>query len=226
MKKHMRGKFQILRKTRRWLAVACLWIAAYPFHASAQYPGYSSISNITAFKETFATRSSEINSIVCDFDQEKTLAALSEKIRSSGNFKFRRADKIRIEYQTPYYYLLIMNGDKIFVKEDGRENQVNVRSNRVFRQIQQIILECVQGTILTSDDFEPNVFENSGYYLLEMTPVSKNLSKFYSSLVLIVDKKDYTLRSLEMNEPSGDKTLMIFKNKLVNTPVGDDAFRF
>lgn len=207
-------------------AMACFGILTSPFYAEAQYRGYTGISDVTVFKEAFIRNTSLINSISCDFSQEKTLAALSEKIISSGVFKFKREDKVRIEYHEPYRYLLIMSGDEIFVKEDGKVNQTNVRSNKVFRQIQQIILDCVRGTIVNSEDFFPKMFENAGHYLIEMTPVSKSLGKFYSSIVLIVDKNDHTLQSLEMNEPSGDKTLMIFRNKIINTPLPDDVFDF
>jgi outer membrane lipoprotein-sorting protein len=222
----MWGKLRTSPVNRFLFTTVCLWILTNPFHAEAQYRGYTGIADVTAFREGFTRNASVINSISCDFTQEKILAALSEKIVSSGDFKFEREDKIRIEYHVPYHYLLIMNGDKIFVQEDGKENEVNVRSNKVFRQIQQIILDCVRGTILNSEGFSSKIFEDKGHYLLEMTPVMKNLSKFYSSIVLIVDKKDYTLQSLEMNEPSGDKTLMIFKNKIINAPLPNEVFDF
>ncbi len=194
------------------------------FQAKAQYPGYEPVSNLPAFREKFSTESSKISSIASTFTQEKILTALTEKIISRGNFKFKRNNKIRIEYTSPYRYLMIMNGDKILVKDDQKENRINVRSNKLFRQINRIMIDCFQGTILASEDFTVKVYENRSKYLLEMTPVSKTLKEFFTTIVLLVEKEDYSVRSIDMNEPSGDKTIMTFTEKKINTSLSDAVF--
>ena len=158
------------------------------------------------------------------FTQEKILTALTEKIISRGNFKFKRINKVRIEYTSPYRYLMIMNGDKMLVKDDQKENRINVRSNKLFQQINRIMIDCFQGTILSSEDFTVKVYENRSNYLLEMTPVSKTLKEFFTTIVLLVEKEDYSVKSIDMNEPSGDKTIMTFTEKKINTSLSDAVF--
>jgi hypothetical protein len=65
---------------------------------------------------------------------------------------------------------MIMNGDKMLLRDDQKENTVNVRSNKLFQQINQIMIDCVQGTVLESKDFKVSVFEDEKTYLLEMNP--------------------------------------------------------
>jgi len=192
--------------------------------ASAQYEGYKPIADLTGFKKIFAVESAKVVSITSDFTQEKTLTALTEKITSSGKFWFKRTNRVRIEYLKPFVYLMIMDGDKMLVRDNEKENKINVKSNKLFQQVNRIMIDCVQGTILDSKDFTTKVFEDDKVFLLEMTPASKALREFFQTIVLRVDKHDYSVNSIEMNEPEGDKTIISFKNKRLNEQVPDAVF--
>lgn len=191
---------------------------------SAQYAGYKPVGDLPAFKNQFASESAKVMSIASDFTQEKTLMALTEKITSTGKFWFKRNNKVRIEYLKPFTYLMIMNGDKMMVRDNEKENTINVKSNKLFQQVNRIMIDCVQGTILDSKDFTTKVFEDDKVYLLEMTPSSKALRGFFQTILLTVEKKDYSVDSIVMNEPAGDKTIISFKNKKLNEQVGDSVF--
>lgn len=193
-------------------------------HAFGQYHGYHPITDLAAFKTKFATESAKVLSISSDFTQEKILTALTEKITSTGKFSFKRSNKVRIEYVKPFVYLMVMNGDKMLVRDNEKENTINVKSNKLFQQVNRIMIDCVQGTILDSKDFTTKVFENDKVYLLEMTPTSKSLREFFQTVVLSVEKSDYSVKSIEMNEPSGDKTTISFTNKKINQQVPDAIF--
>jgi outer membrane lipoprotein-sorting protein len=57
-----------------------------------------------------------------------------------------------------------------------------------------------------------------------MTPASKSLKEFFQTIVLVVDKKDYAVQSIAMNEPAGDVTTIVFSNKVLNAAVADEVF--
>jgi outer membrane lipoprotein-sorting protein len=192
----------------------------------AQHKGFRPVGDVETFKKQFAAGSSKITSIESSFAQEKVLTALTEKITSTGKFWYKRSNKVRIEYVKPYTYTMIMNGDKMLLKDDQKENRVNVRSNKLFQQINQIMIDCVQGTVLDSKDFNVRVFEDDQIYLLEMDPTARSLKEFFSTIVLKVDKKDFTASAIEMNEKSGDSTTILFKDKKLNTQFSDAVFTF
>lgn len=192
--------------------------------AFCQYPGYAPVSDLTAFKARFKTESANVLSIQSNFTQEKVLIALTEKITSSGKFWFKRSNKVKIEYVKPFSYLMLMNGDKMLVRDDQKENRINVKSNKLFQQVNHIMIDCIQGTIMESKDFSTRVFENEKTILLEMTPASKTLREFFQTIVLTVDKRDYSANAIEMNEPSGDKTTILFTDKKLNTQISDAVF--
>lgn len=204
------------------LAIGLLLIVSV--ESFGQYSGYKPVADLTTFKKTFTSESARVMTITSDFTQEKILSALTEKIASTGKFWFKRNNRVRIEYLKPFSYLMIMNADKIHVRDNQKENTINVKSNKVFQQVNRIMIDCVQGTILESKDFSTKVFENEKVYLLEMTPASKSLRDFFQTILLKVDKRDYSVNTIEMNEPGGDQTIISFHNKKLNEQVGDAVF--
>jgi outer membrane lipoprotein-sorting protein len=217
-------KFREAKNTVTKYMLLLIGVLMLTLQASAQYAGYKSISDLAAFKKQFATESAKVQSITSDFVQQKELLALTETITSSGKFWFKRSNRVRIDYTKPFTYRMVMNGDKMLVKDDQKESRINVKSNKLFQQVNKIMIDCVQGTILDSKEFTTRVFENDKTYLLEMTPVSKTLKEFFQTIVLSVEKKDYSVKSIDMNEPSGDKTTITFSNKVLNAQVADEIF--
>lgn len=203
------------------LGLACLSVV---FTLEAQPKGYTPVKDVAAFKQAFSRESSKIQSIESNFKQEKVLSALTETIQSRGQFWFKRANKVKIEYQTPFTYTLVLAGDKMLVRDGERKSQVNVRSNKLFQQVNQIMIDCVQGTILDSKDFTSRIFENGDSFLLELTPTSKSLRDFFQVINLTVQKADYAATSIEMNEPGGDKTTILFVDRKLNNAIPDAVF--
>jgi outer membrane lipoprotein-sorting protein len=190
----------------------------------AQYAGYKPVTDKETFKQKFTAESTKIQSVASNFTQEKILTALTEKITSEGKFWFKRSNKVRIEYLKPFSYLMIMNGDKVLLRDGQKENRVNTKSSKLFQQVNRIMVDCMEGTIMNSKDFTIQAFENEKDFLLELTPNAKTLKSFFSTVVLVVEKKDYTVVSIEMNEPGGDKTTLLFSDKKINTQIADETF--
>jgi outer membrane lipoprotein-sorting protein len=209
---------------KRMPKIFLFYLLLIPVGGFAQPAGFTQVKDVANFKKEFAAQNVKLTSIKSAFTQEKTLTLLTEKIVSKGQFYFKRSDKIRIEYTEPYTYLLIINGDQMISKDAKKESHVNTSSNKLFRQVNRIIVDCVQGTVLTSKDFSVNVFENTSTFLLQMTPQSKTIKEFFETIYITLDKQDYTVSGIELNEQGGDKTVMRFTNKQLNTNIGDEVF--
>ena len=190
----------------------------------AQYPGYSPVTDLVKFKTDFSLATQKTTSIKSDFVQEKNLSMLSEKIVSKGNFWFKKDSRVRMEYNQPFKYLMILNKDKVFVKDGQKENKVSTRSNKLFQQINKIMIDCMQGTALNNPDFKTRVFENKAGAFVELTPVTKGLKELYKSINVLVDKRDFSVLSREMQELSGDNTIIRFTNKELNASIPDTLF--
>ncbi len=186
--------------------------------------GFKVVADPAAFKQQFAKVSQQTQSLQSDFVQEKNLSMLSDKIVSKGKFWFKRENKVRMEYQQPSYYLLVMNGKDIKTKDTQKENRVSAKSNKLFEQINKIMIDCVQGNVLDNEAFQAQVMENAQYYQLVLKPVNKALAAFFKTIHLLVSKQDYAVVKITMHEITGDDTAISFVNKQVNVNIPDAVF--
>jgi outer membrane lipoprotein-sorting protein len=192
--------------------------------ASGQSMDYSPVKDLDAFKLQFASIAKQTQSLRSDFVQEKNMSLISEKITSKGKFWFKREKKVRMEYTQPFQYLIVINQDVISIKDGSKQNTMSLSKNKLFRQVSNIITDCVQGTALNNPDFSVKVFESKNNYLVEMTPVTKGMKDFFKIIHVTLDKADYNASAIEMIENSGDNTIIRFQNKEKNIPVPDAVF--
>ena len=190
----------------------------------AQYPVYEPVTDMAKFKTEFSAATQKIFAVKSNFVQEKNLSMLSEKIVSKGKFWFKKNNLVRMEYNQPFDYLMIINQDQVFVKDGQKENKLSARSNKLFQQVNKIMIDCMQGTTLSNPDFKTRVFENKSAYLVELVPVVKGLKELFKNIQVVVDKKDYSANSIKMDEVAGDNTLIRFVNKELNPNLQDALF--
>ena len=202
-----------------------LFFTFFSWMSFAQAPkGYTAIKDLPSFKKKFAEASKAVNTIKSDFTQEKNLSVLSEKIKSKGVFMFMKQNRTRMEYTSPFKYLLVINGDKVFIKDEQKSNSFSSKSNKMFENINKIMIDCVQGTALENKNFTSVIYENDKQYLLELTPKLKAFKDFFKKINIFIDKKDYAVNKFDMIEASGDNTVITFTNKQFNTNVTDANF--
>jgi outer membrane lipoprotein-sorting protein len=204
--------------------ILILFITSFNIAAKGQTAGYTPVADQAKFIEQFTAIAKKTETIKSDFVQDKNLSMLSEKITSKGKFWFKKENQLRMEYEKPFEYLMILNKDNIYIKDGKKESRVSVKSNKIFQQINKIIVGCVQGAVFNNPDFAMKAFENKGTYLVELTPASKTLKEFFKNINIIVDKKDYGVTTIVMNENSGDNTTLHFINRELNTPIPDALF--
>ena len=190
----------------------------------AQYPGYTQLADLIKFREQFSAASQKTSSLKSDFVQEKNLSMLSEKIISKGKFWFKKDNLVRMEYNHPFQYLVVINKNNVLIKDGQKENKISTSSNKLFQQVNKIIVDCVQGTALNNTDFKVKVFENNLSYLVELSPTAKGLTNYFKNINILVDKKDYSVIKIEMHELSGDYTNINFINKELNVNIPDALF--
>jgi outer membrane lipoprotein-sorting protein len=201
------------------LAVAAVCMTTY-----AQPAGYKVVDNPKDFKIRFAEESKKVTSVRCNFVQEKNLSLLEEKIISEGKFWYKKENKVRLEYQKPFRYLMILNADQMITRDEQKESRISTHSSKLFQQLNRIIMGCVNGSILDSKDFSSQVFQNEKTYVLTMSPNSKSLKEFFQTIQVTVDKKDWSVSGITMLEPGGDNTIIKFMDRVYNENLNDSLF--
>lgn len=191
----------------------------------AQVPsGYKMVKDTSAFKQKMEAQSKLINSIESDFTQEKYLSVMSEKIISKGHFQFKKVNMLRWEYIAPYKYLIAINKNKMYIKDNGKLNKYDINSNKMFKSINEMMVNTVQGNLLNNKDYKAKFYENEKNYLLELTPTQKGAKDFLKVIQLYINKVDYAVEKVKMIEPSEDYTSIDFSNRQTNQAIADEKF--
>ncbi|MGI4862382.1 MAG: LolA family protein [Janthinobacterium lividum] len=194
------------------------------FSSLAQPKGYRAVTNASAFRTNYAKAAASTQSIKSSFHQEKNLSMLSEKINSEGLFYFKKNNQVRMEYTKPYKYLLVINGDKILIQDQQKRKVYSAGDNKLFKVINNVIVDCVQGKALDSKDFQVKIYESDKGYCLDLVPQAKEMHKLFTTIRLFIGKDDFSIDQLEMHESMGDTTLITFVNKQLNTAISDEVF--
>jgi len=177
------------------------------------------------FKQMFSEATRKTQTIEADFIQEKNLSILSEKIITKGRFMFKKEKKLRWEYTDPFHYLIILNNGMMFIQDEEKKHKIDIRNNKMFAEINYIIMGCVQGNLFNDEKkFLSSFFENSGSFVVKLKPLASNLKEYLSEIWICFDKNDLSVTRLEMHEPSGDCTNIDFSGTKINATIPDEKF--
>ncbi|MBL0911228.1 MAG: outer membrane lipoprotein carrier protein LolA [Bacteroidia bacterium] len=193
--------------------------------ATAQYDGMKPVSDVPAVKKKLEENALKTQDINASFTQEKHLSILEEKITSTGTFKFKKENKVRWSYDKPYNYLIIINKDQIYINDEGKEKSYDANSSKMFSQINKIVVGTAKGTLFSDPDYTSVFSENSGFYMVQMTPKSARLRDYVNEIFLYIDKKDLSVNRLKMTEKNGDFTQVDFSAKKINAGIPDSEFQ-
>jgi outer membrane lipoprotein-sorting protein len=191
---------------------------------SAQANQFKDMKDIEGFKKKFEAVSKTIVTIQSSFSQEKNLSVISEVVKSKGKFYFKKENLLRWQYDKPYSYVIVFNGDNILIKDSKKSKVLNTQSNDMFRKIAEIMSMSLQGNVLNSKEFKITFLENDTQFLLKLFPQNKNMAAFLKTINMYISKKDYSVMKLELAEPSGDYTKIEFIDRKVNESISDEKF--
>ena len=165
------------------------------------------------------------NSFECPFVQKKNISVLSETVTSEGVMYYKKPDKLRWQYNKPYSYIFVLNSDKVFVKNESRTDEFNTSSNKLFREISELMVGSVNGAMLVDEKRFASEFRFDAKVVeVKLIPKNKELKQLMSSIVLTFTKSDWMVQSIVMNENGGDNTIITFTEKHVNKTLPDDLF--
>lgn len=186
---------------------------------------YRPLKDTLTFKQKVDKMSKETVSIESDFTQIKSLQVLSEKITSKGHFCFQKQNNLRWEYNSPYKYIIVITKDKILIKdENAKVKKYDMNANKVFKEINDIMIACVNGDVLRSGKFKITYFENDKLYKVELVPLAKSMKESLKKINMFFDKSVTSVTKLEMIENGEDMTTIDFTNKQINAPISAEKF--
>lgn len=170
--------------------------------------------------------SNALRSLQCDFVQSKRMKILSKEMQSKGILYFKKPDKIRWQYTSPYDYTFIMNGDKVQIKSAKTIKNIDIQGNKIFRQISTIILNTITGGgIKNSSDFNVELYKSGDIYFAKMLPKKKEVKQVYSSIEVYFNSALTMVETIKMVEKSGEYTVVKLVTPKINAAINESVFK-
>lgn len=176
-------------------------------------------------KQQISQAAAAIKSMQCDFVQTKQIKMLNDKVVSKGKMYYLQNDKLRWEYSSPYKYIFILNGSKVQLKNDKRNDVIDVEKNKVFKEIARIMMSSVVGDCLNDTrSFKTTIADAKTHWLATLVPQRREMKQMFNSIKLYFDKKRLIVTRVELIEKNGDKTIIELKNVKTNGQIASSIF--
>ena len=193
-------------------------ILLIPFAINAQNAQSEIIAKINATV-------SKISTMKCDFVQTKHLKMLNNKMTSNGVMLYKQSDKLRWEYKSPYSYTFVLNGSKVYLTKGDRKDVIDIKQNKIFKEIAQIMMNSVTGRCLTDTGvFNVQIKETSTHWIATLYPQKKTMKQMFTKIIINFKKQNALINSVEMHEKNGDFTIIELQNVELNKSINDNAF--
>ena len=165
-----------------------------------------------------------VSSIQCDFTQTKTMKMLKKTMTSNGVMYFKRDNKLRWQYTSPYDYVFILNGSQVSLKSKNSSQKIDTKKNKVFNQIANVILNSITGRGLNNGaDFTCVMYQNGSTYSAKLYPKKKELKQVYTVIELFFNSK-FMITNVKMEEKTGDVTNIKLTNVKTNISINEKNF--
>lgn len=176
------------------------------------------------FKAKVQKTAQSTQTIVSDFTQTKHLSVLANDIYSTGKLVFKAPDLVKWEYLKPYQNSAIFKDDLLLVTNEGKKDKIDLSSNKMFRSLNSLIVNSIRGDMFDESQFDLAYFKSDAGYLVKFVPKDKRMKKFMASFELTFSQSHGEVNQVKLIEPNDDYTLIIFKNRKVNTMVPETVF--
>ena len=205
----------------RFLAISILFIF---LSTSCSLRTTEGLRQVTSFKQKVIAESQSTKTIKSDFVQFKHLDFLANDVKTSGKMVFKAPSQVKWEYTNPYQYSVIFKEDQLLINDGGTKSKVDIGNSKLFKKLNELIVNSVKGNMFNDADFEVSFFKSSKYNKAVFLPKDKKIAEYIASFELLFNKSDAQVYEVKMVEPSKDFTQIIFSNRILNSEINDSVF--
>ena len=180
---------------KRILSVLLLLLSLGPLRAQ----------DADALKRRIVDAGKRISGLSCDFVQTRQSAMLAEKAVSTGRMVYRSPDYLEWSYLKPSSRKFVYDGT---AAEAGKD--------KMFRDMARLIVGSIAGGGLADESaFRTEASLSGGEIIVKMYPLKRDMKRMFTSLEIRYKADTLEATRFEMDEASGDVTLIEFKNSQI-----------
>jgi len=179
----------------------------------------------SVFIQNMQAASKTTHSLQCNFTQKKNSSLLDEAVVSNGMMYFKAPDALRWEYTSPQAYAFVMNQGQSVVKNNKGTTAMDAQSSKMIKSMTEMILGMINGKgLMDNKNFSAEYYVNQTQTQIKLIPKNARIKMMFSSINVIVDKKNYLAQQIEMKESGGDVTTITLSNIKRNASISDEKF--
>lgn len=176
-------------------------------------------------KQKVNQTASAMKTMQCDFVQTKHLKMLNNDFVSHGKMYYQQSNKLRWEYTSPYSYTFILNNDQVLLKNKQRNDLIDIKQNKLFREIVRIMMSSVVGNCLADDkNYKVSIATIGNKWVATLLPQRKDMKQMFQKLVLHFNAKKSVVNTVELYDKNGEKTIIELKNIRINETIHPHMF--
>ncbi len=180
-------------------------------------------TEIAAFKRKVQSKSATIKSIKTDFTQKKKMEFLENDIISNGEMLLSAEGFLKWQYTNPNKYSIIFKSNQIYINDNGTKSTANV-NQRLFKKISTLISGSIKGDIFNDAEFSYSFYKRGSNVVVKLITKHKTMVKYIKNIELTFPKEEVLVSEVKLIEPSGDYTLISFKNRKINVHIDKAEF--
>lgn len=169
---------------------------------------------------------SEIATLQVDFTQERHLSIMTDVLTSEGILLFSSPGSVRLEITKPFKSVLVTSGKTLVRYEfiDGGWRRLNAGDARATSLVMNQIAQWIRGKFSDSGKVFDIEVEPESPVRITLTPNDPAFAKRIEAIRFVFNDAANALRTLRVDEPGGDYTLMTFSNEKRNVSLDKSLF--
>lgn len=184
-----------------------------------------SLAQAKALRTRFETRQRDTTSWTAAFTQTLTMPGLRASIASEGTLTFRAPDALRIEFTKPAGELVLILGDRFFLRKPAKRVVEKSLSRDNAGKPFQALMNLFQGRPPENEaQFEPRVTNENESYIITLTKKPEATGKLPKRITNIVSESTLDVREVFVELPAGGSLRYVFNDPARNRPVAAKLF--
>lgn len=166
-----------------------------------------------------------MKTLQCDFVQTRTMSMLQESMVSSGRMYCELPGRLKWEYLSPSQFAFVLDGTSVRMVRDGRTLPSDGGRDKMLKELSRFILDSVSGAGLSdSSAFKTSAEVSGKEWIVTMVPLRRDLRRMWKAIMLHFDPTLKTAVKIEMEENSGDKTVVEFSGVRLNSQIASETW--
>lgn len=196
-------------------------------YIDAQEQKITDSKDIELISKEFSEVFSKIESIKCDYIQEKSISLLEENIITKGHIVYVNPQKLYWIANEPVEQSFVMNEDSIKIINSSGTNLMPINQHPVFKEISKLIyISELQNQFVDNANFDIEYFKNDNNLIVRMKPKKSRLKKIIASLNVHFDYNTKLAEKIEITDANNDITTISLSNPIINQGIDYLLFTF